>query len=81
MPHELLVTSDSVDPANTARFFDLLQTTSYVSTAATDCFVTLDFGTERKFTLQQLRYSPRIDILAVVLKGAKFEYTTDGTNY
>ncbi|CAD8178892.1 unnamed protein product [Paramecium pentaurelia] len=60
-----------------STFFDLQQSTYYSSSSASNCFIEVDFGKSRVLKLHQLRYLPRIDIQAIILKGAVFQYTTD----
>ncbi|CAD8161606.1 unnamed protein product [Paramecium octaurelia] len=76
-PSEVLLLTDSGQ--SVSSFFDHQQSTFYSSTATSNCFIKVDFGKNRLLKLHQLRYLPRIDIQAIILRGAVFQYTTDGT--
>jgi hypothetical protein len=49
MPSEVNISGDTV--SNAVNFFDLLQSTYYTSTAATNCFVSIDFGISKVLKL------------------------------
>ncbi|CAD8206675.1 unnamed protein product [Paramecium pentaurelia] len=78
---EFRVTSDVTDKSVVKRFYDESETTYHISNSATNCWVQIDFGKNRKMKLEHLSFLPRIDVGASYLKGAKFQYSTDGVTF
>ncbi|CAD8069993.1 unnamed protein product [Paramecium primaurelia] len=71
---EFRVTSDVTDKRVVKRFYDESETTYLKSNSATNCW-------NRKMKLEHLSFLPRIDVGASYLKGAKFQYSTDGVTF